>query len=146
MSIVLQPATVTTIFSTNTKIPRLTLFRKLASLPAIPPLWSASSEARLCSELATIASTVGPSRPPKLIPRYARYCVTKRTSLTSNTQSALVSPNCSSSQLRRVRKPRRVRSCDCSDSSACFQLAKRTVTSVSAPDLACRPFGSMMLW
>ena len=78
--------------STNTKIPKFTLFKKLASLPDTSVLWSASSAARLWADPARINRTVGPSRPAKLMPRYARYCVTNLTSLTSNTQSAFVSP------------------------------------------------------
>ena len=67
--LVLHPTLVAATSSTNTKMPRLTLLRKLASLPDTSVLWSASSAFWLCFEDARIAFTCGPSPPAKLIPR-----------------------------------------------------------------------------
>ena len=66
---VVHPWCLATTCSTRTKIPKLTLLRKLASLPDTSVLWSASSAFWLCVDPAKIARTVGPSPPAKLIPR-----------------------------------------------------------------------------
>ena len=59
--------------STKTKIPRFTLFKKLASLPDTSELWSASSAATPWLGRFSIECMTVPSLPAKLIPRYARY-------------------------------------------------------------------------
>ena len=66
---VAQPLLSASSCSTRTKMPRLTLLRKLASFPDTSVLWSASSADRLCSEPARMLCTVGPSPPAKFIPR-----------------------------------------------------------------------------
>jgi hypothetical protein len=45
LNAVTHPTVLAATCSTNTKIPRFTLFKKLASFPETPPLWSASSAA-----------------------------------------------------------------------------------------------------